>query len=115
MREWPPCETTWPVRPPMTVSTAPVRNGSVYIHPLSRLENPADSDSVYLTLSGYRTGDNAPYVLHSSDAGDNWTDISANLPDIPANWTLRNASDAPVTLLIMIVSPANPFAAVPMQ
>ncbi len=34
---------------------------------------------------------------------------------IPANWTLRNASDAPVTLLIMIVSPANPFAAAPMQ
>jgi hypothetical protein len=33
----------------------------------------------------------------------------------PANWTLRNAGDAPVTLLIITVTPANPLAAAPMQ
>jgi hypothetical protein len=47
--------------------------------------DPADSSSVYVTLSGYRTGDNRPYVLHSSDDGDNWTDITANLPKAPVN------------------------------
>ena len=47
--------------------------------------DPADSQSVYVTLSGYRSGDNTPYVLHSSDAGDTWTDLTANLPKAPVN------------------------------
>lgn len=47
--------------------------------------DPTDSRSVYVTLSGYRSGDNAPYVLHSSNAGKTWTDISANLPKAPVN------------------------------
>ena len=47
--------------------------------------DPADASSVYVTLSGYRSGDNAPYVLHSSDAGKSWTDISGNLPKAPVN------------------------------
>lgn len=47
--------------------------------------DPTDSRSVYVTLSGYRSGSDAPYVLHSSDAGKTWTDISANLPKAPVN------------------------------
>jgi photosystem II stability/assembly factor-like uncharacterized protein len=47
--------------------------------------DPADADSVYVTLSGYRSGDNSPYVLHSANAGKTWTDISGNLPKAPVN------------------------------
>jgi photosystem II stability/assembly factor-like uncharacterized protein len=47
--------------------------------------DPKNSKSVYLTLSGYRSGDNAPYVLHSSNSGKSWTDITANLPKAPVS------------------------------
>ena len=67
-------------------NVTPVKTGFKPRRWISRIAvDPSDSDSVYLTLSGYRTGDNAPYVLHSSDAGENWTDISANLPKAPVN------------------------------
>ncbi len=47
--------------------------------------DPTNSKSVYVTFSGYRAGDNAPYVLHTSNNGKTWTDISANLPKAPVN------------------------------
>ena len=45
--------------------------------------DPKDSDSVFVTFSGYRAGENSPYVLHSGNGGKTWTDISANLPKAP--------------------------------
>jgi hypothetical protein len=62
--------------------------------------DPADSRVVYATLGGYsrrwlppgKLGENADLgggnVYKSTDAGRTFTDISGNLPDIPANWTL---------------------------
>ena len=47
--------------------------------------DPDDSDSVYMTLSGYRAGANTPYVFHTDDAGESWTDLTANLPKAPVN------------------------------
>jgi len=47
--------------------------------------DPNDSRSVYLTFSGYRSGDNSPYVLRTANAGNTWTDISANLPKAPVS------------------------------
>lgn len=45
-------------------------------------ENPA---TVYLTLSGYRFGENVGHVYKSADFGASWIDISSSLPDIPVN------------------------------
>ncbi|WP_299683121.1 T9SS type A sorting domain-containing protein [uncultured Dokdonia sp.] len=45
-------------------------------------QNPQE---VFVTLSGYRFGENDGHIFHSFDAGDTWTDITANLPDIPVN------------------------------
>ncbi len=42
-------------------------------------------NTVYVTFSGYRYGENTGHVYKSVDAGINWTDISTNLPDIPIN------------------------------
>ena len=47
--------------------------------------DPTNSKSVFITFSGYRAGDNAPYVLHTANSGKTWTDISANLPKAPVS------------------------------
>lgn len=47
--------------------------------------DPFDINRVYVTLSGYRWDDYIPHVLMSEDNGENWLDISANLPEAPVN------------------------------
>ncbi len=47
--------------------------------------DPDNSKSVFISFSGYRAGDNSPYVLHTADSGKTWTDISANLPKAPVS------------------------------
>jgi LPXTG-motif cell wall-anchored protein len=44
-----------------------------------------DPLKMYATFSGYRSGDNAAYVVASYDGGDTWTNISGNLPEAPVN------------------------------
>ncbi len=44
-----------------------------------------DPNTVYLTFSGYRFGENQGHVYKSTDLGSNWVDISGSLPDIPIN------------------------------
>ena len=41
--------------------------------------DPTNSSMAYLTYSGYGT----PHVFKTTNMGQNWTNISANLPDIP--------------------------------
>jgi hypothetical protein len=63
--------TTW------TISTTwflPLR------YPTDIAFDPADSRVAYLTYSGYGNS----HVFQSTDAGATWADISANLPDVPA-------------------------------
>jgi hypothetical protein len=63
--------------------------------------DPADPRTVYVTLAGYgrrwafpgAVGEDASrigtgHVFKSTDAGSTFTDISGNLPDVPANWTV---------------------------
>jgi photosystem II stability/assembly factor-like uncharacterized protein len=47
-----------------------------------RLNNP---NQLYVSFSGYRQGDHAPYVLRSFDGGKTWQNVSANLPHAPVN------------------------------
>lgn len=51
--------------------------------------DPDDPDVVFLTFSGYREGDNAPYVLRSENGGQSWTDITGGLPHAPVNDIVR--------------------------
>jgi len=41
--------------------------------------------TVYVTLSGYRSGSYQPHVMVSRDYGASWRDISGNLPQAPVN------------------------------
>ncbi len=53
--------------------------------------SPTNSNTAYLTVSGYLSG----HVFKTTNAGASWTDISGNLPDIPTNDLLidpRNAA-----------------------
>ena len=49
------------------------------------LASREDPNIVYLTLSGYRYGEDTGHVYKSTDLGSNWFNISAGLPDIPIN------------------------------
>ncbi|CAM3310223.1 VPS10 domain-containing protein [Aequorivita lipolytica] len=49
------------------------------------LASREDPNTVYLTLSGYRFGEDVGHVYKSTDLGNNWFDISVSLPDIPVN------------------------------
>ena len=44
-----------------------------------------DDQTAYVTFSGYGYLDYAPHVYKTEDGGQNWTDISGNLPNIPLN------------------------------
>jgi photosystem II stability/assembly factor-like uncharacterized protein len=48
-------------------------------YPTDLYVNPKNSREVFLTYSGYGT----PHVFKSTNCGQNWIDITGNLPDIP--------------------------------
>ncbi len=47
--------------------------------------DPTNPLVAYVALSGYRQVDYQPHILRTTDGGTQWTDISANLPEIPIN------------------------------
>ncbi|WP_018541879.1 MULTISPECIES: hypothetical protein [unclassified Streptomyces] len=53
--------------------------------------DPADANHVYVAVNGFSRkwtegpGAGVGHIFESKDGGDDWTDISANLPDVPAN------------------------------
>ena len=47
-----------------------------------KMNNPG---VLYLTYSGYRNGDNTPYVFRSRNGGKRWKNITKNLPKAPVN------------------------------
>lgn len=47
--------------------------------------DPFDAQTIYVTLSGFRWDESLPHVFKSIDLGQNWIDISGNLPELPVN------------------------------
>ncbi len=52
-----------------------------------------DANVVYASLNGYRWDDFKAYLYKSSDSGNTWTDISANLPDYSINSVKEDPKD----------------------
>lgn len=46
---------------------------------------PSDDLVAYVTVSGFKYLDYTPRVFKTENGGQNWTDISSNLPNIPVN------------------------------
>ena len=55
--------------------------------------DPIEENIVYVTLSGYRWDEYQPHVFVSNDYGNNWTDISSNLPESPVNDIIISPND----------------------
>lgn len=47
--------------------------------------HPEDDQTLYVTLSGFTNLDYTPHVFKTIDGGQTWSDLSSNLPNIPAN------------------------------
>jgi photosystem II stability/assembly factor-like uncharacterized protein len=47
--------------------------------------DPLNGAVAYATFSGFRSGEDLPYVLKTIDGGANWTSIVADLPQAPVN------------------------------
>ena len=57
------------------------------------LASKIDVNSVYVTFSGYRFGEDFGHVYKSTNLGTSWTDISTDLPDIPINDIVMDGFD----------------------
>lgn len=47
--------------------------------------DPANDNIAYVSYSGMRQGDDAAYILRTTDGGANWHDITGDLPKAPIN------------------------------
>lgn len=47
--------------------------------------DPTDAAIAYVTFSGYRYDSFLPHVFRTTNYGQDWTDISSNLPEVPIN------------------------------
>jgi hypothetical protein len=59
-----------------------------------------DPDTVYAVLYNYKRGDFRPYVVRSSDRGNNWTLISGDLPERGSTYTIAEDDQQPNLLFV---------------
>ena len=53
---------------------------------ITRVEVSKSNPNVaYVSYSGFRSGDNAAYLLRTTDGGENWDDVTGDLPEAPIN------------------------------
>jgi photosystem II stability/assembly factor-like uncharacterized protein len=53
---------------------------------VTNIKTSSDTEAVvYVSHNGYKDNDNVSYLHRSDDFGDNWIDISGDLPDLPVN------------------------------
>ncbi len=58
--------------------------------------SPTKENTIYVTYSGYRDGDNAPRIHKSTDNGNTWVGIAGDLPQLAINdlYILPNRGDS---------------------
>lgn len=55
------------------------------------LADPNIAGRAYLTVSGFRYNSDLAHVFVTEDYGENWIDISSDLPDVPVNDIVKNS------------------------
>ena len=63
----------------------PIDNGLPDQYVTDVVASPTNADVVYVSYSGYKDNDFIPRIHRSTDKGQTWTDLSANLPDLAIN------------------------------
>ncbi len=90
--------TTWTdeyASPVTNDANAQFNPGEYDISSLCVDPHDATAQTVYVTVQGYTSALlQEPLVYRSTDAGAHWTDISANLPNAPANSIVVDPNDA---------------------
>jgi hypothetical protein len=56
--------------------------------------DPVVRVTAYATFSGLKFGENIGHIYKTNDLGENWINITGNLPDIPVNDILKSPVDA---------------------
>ena len=56
--------------------------------------DPFDTERFYVTYSGLKWHDYLPHIFRSDDSGENWEDISFDLPEVPVNDLIVDPSDS---------------------
>lgn len=57
--------------------------------------DPANENTAYVTFSGYRWDEYLPHIFMTTDKGENWLDISGNLPELPINDVIIDPQNTP--------------------
>jgi photosystem II stability/assembly factor-like uncharacterized protein len=71
--------------PALTAAGAPVDRW------VSRVfASPHDAATAFVSKSGFRNDDFAPYLFKTTDSGKTWTSIKGNLPDAPINVVVQD-------------------------
>jgi len=55
--------------------------------------SPSNDQTAYVTFSGFGVLDYTPHIFKTTDGGQNWADISSNLPSIPVNDVILNSTE----------------------
>ncbi len=55
--------------------------------------SPSNDQVLYATFSGFGVLDYTPHIYKTTDGGQNWIDISSNLPSIPVNDVILHSSE----------------------
>ena len=76
--------------------------GAFDISSIATDSHDATGATVYATVMGFHgNGTNAPQVYRSTSAGAQWTNITANLPNAPANSVVVDPNDANTVYVAM--------------
>lgn len=59
-----------------------------------------DQDTAYIAIDGHWSDDFAPLLLMTTDAGETWSDITANLPDGGTTMVIREDQENPDVLYV---------------
>lgn len=62
-----------------------ITDGLPYRYCMSITTDPDDAQTVYVTFSGFRWAESIAHIYKSTNAGDTWTPISSDMPDVPVN------------------------------
>ncbi len=87
---------------PVTNSPDGFNPGQFDVSSITVDAHDATGATVYATIMGFSgNGINAPHVYRSADGGAHWTNISANLPNAPANSVIVDPNDANTVYVAM--------------
>ncbi len=79
---------------PMTNSSVGFNASGFDVSAVVADSHDATGGTVYATVMGFGVENDIPHVYRSVDFGAHWTDVSANLPDAPANSLVVDPNDA---------------------